>query len=67
MHEVTETHARIMVPDAIPHPLKNPQNIGFPSNTGPDAFKSHKATKPDSMLGRRHCVVVIEQDTFILA
>ena len=35
-------------------PLKNHQNIGFLSNTGQDPLKHHKATKPDSMLGR-HC------------
>ena len=27
-------------------PLKNHQNIGFLSNTGPDHLKNHKATKP---------------------
>ena len=32
-------------------PPKKSQNIGFPSNTGPDPLKNHKATKPDSMLG----------------
>ena len=33
-------------------PLKNHKNVGFLSNTGPDPLKNHKATKPDSMLGR---------------
>ena len=27
-------------------PLKNYNNIGFLSNTGPDPLKNHKATKP---------------------
>ena len=27
-------------------PLENHKNIGFLSNTGPDPFKNHKATKP---------------------
>ena len=27
-------------------PLKNHKNIGFPSNTGLDPLKNHKATKP---------------------
>ena len=30
-------------------PPENHKNIGFLSNTGPDPFKNHKATKPDSM------------------
>ena len=29
-----------------PHPLKNHQNIGFLSNTGPDPLKNSKAIKP---------------------
>ena len=29
------------------NPLKNHQNLGFLSNTGTDALKSHKATKPE--------------------
>ena len=32
--------------------MKNHKNIGSLSNTGPDTLKNHKATKPDSMLGR---------------
>ena len=27
--------------------LKNHKNIGFPSNTGPDPLKNHKATEPE--------------------
>ena len=34
-----------------PPPLKNHQNIGFLSKTGPDRLKNHKATKQHSMLG----------------
>ena len=34
---------------------KNHKNIGFLRNTGPDPLKNHKATEPDSILGRhRH-------------
>ena len=32
-------------------PLKNHNNIGFPSNTGPDPLKNHKATKPAFNVG----------------
>ena len=34
-----------------PPPLKNHQNIGFLSNTGPDPLKKHKATKPAFNVG----------------
>ena len=34
-----------------PPPLKNPQNIGFISNTGPDPLKNHKAAKPAFNVG----------------
>ena len=38
-----------------PPPLKNHQNIGFLSKTGPDPLKNHKPTKQHSMLGHhRH-------------
>ena len=33
-----------------PH-LKNYENIGVLSNSGPDPLKNHKATEPESMLG----------------
>ena len=33
-------------------PLKNHKNIGFPSNTGPDPLKNHKATKPAFNVGQ---------------
>ena len=32
-------------------PLENHKNIGFLSNTGPDSFKNHKATKPAFNVG----------------
>ena len=32
-------------------PLKNHKNIGFLSNTGPDPFENHKATKPAFNVG----------------
>ena len=31
--------------------LKNHENIGFLSNTGPDPLKNHKATKPAFNVG----------------
>ena len=34
-----------------PTPLKNHQNIGFHSNTGPDPLKKCKATKPTFNVG----------------
>ena len=34
-----------------PYPLKNYQNIGFPSNAGPDPLKNHKAFKPALNVG----------------
>ena len=34
-----------------PSPLKNHQNIGFLSKTGPDRLKNHKATKPAFNVG----------------
>ena len=32
-------------------PPEKSQNIGFPSNTGPDPLKNHKATKPAFNVG----------------
>ena len=32
--------------------LKNHENIGFFSNTGPDPLKNHKATKPVLNVGQ---------------
>ena len=34
-----------------PPPLKDPKNIGFLSNTGPDPLKNHKVTKPAFNVG----------------
>ena len=36
---------------AVRTPLKNHENIGFLSNTGPDPLKNHKATKPAFNVG----------------
>ena len=63
--------------------LENHKAIGFLRNTGPEFLENHKATMGAQWLSgrvldsrprgrgfephRRHCVVVIEQDTFILA
>ena len=33
-------------------PLKNHNNIGFISNTGPDPLKNHKGTKPAFNVGQ---------------
>ena len=49
-------HARIQRGGAqgvrtLPSPLKNYQNIGFLSNTGPTPPKNHKATKPACNVG----------------
>ena len=44
-HLLDVCHARIqMGPD--PPPPENHRNIWFPSNTGSDPLKNHKATKP---------------------
>ena len=35
----------------LPRPLENHKAIGFPSNTGLDPLKNHKATKPAFNVG----------------
>ena len=37
--------------DRGPEPPEKSQNIGFPSNTGLDPLKNHKATKPTFNVG----------------
>ena len=45
-------HVRIQRGDRGSGPLmKNHKFIGFPSNTGPDPLKNHKATKPAVNVG----------------
>ena len=38
-------------PEKQTPPLKNHKSIGFPSNTGPNPTKNHKAARPGKMLG----------------
>ena len=44
-------HAQIQRGKQGLDPLKNHENIGFLSNTGPDPLKNHKATKPAFNVG----------------
>ena len=39
-------------------PEKSQTRIKFLCNTGPDPLKNHKATKPNSMLGRHRYAMV---------